>query len=90
MTDSAGEIVQRTRRRHGAVAGALAAGMVAMRDLFQRPRDEIAVIQEVESGVPPNIDQFGLQLAVWENDVEVPPLAPLPSSSKPRRGEPVV
>ena len=89
MSDS-GEIVQRAKRKHGVAAAALAGGMVALRDIFERPRDEIAVVQETGQDVPPDIDEHGITVELSEHLVVAPPLVPLPSASRPRRGQPVV
>lgn len=90
MTDSSAEIAQRVKRRFGTVAGGLAAGMLAMHDLLRKRPEDAAVVQEADAGAPPNIDEFGVQFEVYDASVAVPPLAPLPSSQRPRRGEPIV
>ncbi len=75
-------------RRKGGVAGAALAGaMLAMRDIYEKPKEEIPV--EVEaSGEPHDLERDGVDLDVDGVGVTAPPLdrkPPLPSAKTRRR-----
>ena len=74
-------------RRKGGVAGAALAGaMFAMRDIYEKPKEEIPI--EVEaSGEPHDLERDGVDLEVHGVDVTAPPLErkpPLPTAKSRR------
>ena len=78
--------IEAARRKGGVAGAALAGAMFAMRDIYEKPKEEIPV--EVEaSGEPHDLERDGVDLEVHGVDVAAPPLdrkPPLPTAKSRR------
>jgi hypothetical protein len=70
--------LREVRRRHGASAAVLAAALNGLRDVLERPRDQVPVVQQL-AGEPEDLHGDGITIPVdGAPRARVPELAELP------------
>lgn len=68
-------VIKRTRARYGGAGAGLAAAMLAVRDILEKPKDEIAVVVDAPSD-PVDLDNDGVVVPLDEGVIaQAPPQA---------------
>ncbi len=74
LADARASAIAAGRRKGGATGAAMAATMLALRDIYEGPPREEVPITEEASGEPHDVDRDGIDFEVDDVNVTAPPL----------------